>query len=212
MLRRRDREKEMQREARRLVDTYGNLVMRLAYTYLGSRQDAEDVSQDVLCKLITRRTPFNSPEHEKAWTIRCTSNACKDILRSAARTRNVALEAAGEVRDTSQEATEDETPGLVTRAVMELPPLYREVIYLHYYEDMSIKEIAGSIGESECAVAKRLSRARAELRSKLEGENDEQHADEVSRRDVRRHTVPREAGSDDAGDRLRCAECRGQGA
>ena len=202
----------MQREARRLVDTYGDLVMRLAYTYLGSRQDAEDVSQDVLCKLITRSAPFNGPEHEKAWTIRCTSNACKDILRSAARTRNVALEAAGEVRDTSQEATEDETPGLVTRAVMELPPLYREVIYLHYYEDMSIKEIAGSTGASECAVAKRLSRARAELRSKLEGENDEQHADEVSRRDVSHHTVPREAGSDDAGDRLRCAECRGQGA
>ena len=202
----------MQREARRLVDTYGDLAMRLAYTYLGSRQDAEDVSQDVLCKLITRHTPFNSPEHEKAWTIRCTSNACKDILRSTARTRNVALEAAGEVRDTSQEATGDEPPGLVTRAVMELPPLYREVIYLHYYEDMSIREIAGSIGASECAVAKRLSRARTELRSRLEGKNNEQHANEVSRGDVKHHAVPREAGPNDAGDRLCCAEGDGQGA
>lgn len=59
MLRKRDRKQEVQREARHLVDTYGNLVMRLAYTYLGSRQDAEDVSQDALCKLITRRTPLN---------------------------------------------------------------------------------------------------------------------------------------------------------
>lgn len=202
----------MQREARRLVDTYGDLVMRLAYTYLGSRQDAEDVSQDVLCKLITRSAPFNGPEHEKAWTIRCTSNACKDILCSAARTRNVALEAAGEVRDTSQETAGDEPPGLVTRAVMKLPPLYHEVIYLHYYEDMSIREIAGSIGASECAVAKRLSRARTELRSRLEGKNDEQHADKVSRGDVRHHAVPREAGSDGTGDRLRRTEFEGQGA
>ena len=60
----RGREEEVQREARRLVDTYGNLAMRLAYTYLGSRQDAEDVSQDVLCKLICRLRPFESPEHE----------------------------------------------------------------------------------------------------------------------------------------------------
>ena len=59
MLRGRDREREVQREARRLVDTYGDLAMRLAYTYLGSRQDAEDVSQDVLCKLIARHTPLN---------------------------------------------------------------------------------------------------------------------------------------------------------
>ncbi len=44
MFRRRDREREVQREARRLVDTYGDLAMRLAYTYLGSRQDAEDVT------------------------------------------------------------------------------------------------------------------------------------------------------------------------
>ena len=53
---------------------------------------------------------------------------------------------------------------------MKLPPLYREVIYLHYYEDLSIREITGPIGASECAVAKRLSRARTEPRSRLEGD------------------------------------------
>ncbi len=120
----RGREEEVQREARRLVDTYGNLTMRLAFTYLGSRQDAEDVSQDVLCKLICRQRPFESPEHEKAWVIRCTANACKDELRSAARSRNVALTAAGEVADQSAQVEDlvekSELPGRVTAARAEL--------------------------------------------------------------------------------------------
>ncbi len=169
----RGREEEVRREARRLVDTYGNLAMRLAYTYLGSRQDAEDVSQDVLCKLICRQRPFESPEHEKAWVIRCTANACKDELRSAARSRNVALTAAGEVEDQSAQVEElvekSELPGRVTAAVMRLSPPYREAVYLYYYEGMSIRQMARATGATEAAVTKRLSRAR----EKSDGNHDE---------------------------------------
>ena len=183
----RGREEEVRREARRLVDTYGNLAMRLAYTYLGSRQDAEDVSQDVLCKLICRQRPFESPEHEKAWVIRCTANACKDELRSAARSRNVALTAAGEVADQSPQVEElvekSELPGRVTAAVMRLSPPYREAVYLHYYEGMSIRQIARATGATEAAVTKRLSRARAELRKSLEEKSDGKHDEGVSGRD-----------------------------
>ena len=185
----RGREEEVQREARRLVDTYGNLTMRLAFTYLGSRQDAEDVSQDVLCKLICRQRPFESPEHEKAWVIRCTANACKDELRSAAaaRSRNVALTAAGEVEDQSAQVEElvekSELPGRVTAAVMRLSPPYREAVYLYYYEGMSIRQIARATGATEAAVTKRLSRARAELRKSLEEKSDGNHDEGVSGRD-----------------------------
>lgn len=183
----RGREEEVQREARRLVDTYGNLTMRLAFTYLGSRQDAEDVSQDVLCKLICRQRPFESPEHEKAWVIRCTANACKDELRSAARSRNVALTAAGEVADQSAQVEDlvekSELPGRVTAAVMRLSPPYREAVYLHYYEGMSIRQIARATGATEAAITKRLSRARAELRKSLEEKSDGNHDEGVSGRD-----------------------------
>ena len=166
---------EAQREARRLVDEYGDLALRLAYTYLGSLEDAQDVSQDVLCKLVCRREPFRGPEHERAWVIRCTANACKDVLRSASRRREVALDAVGELAcatgqdEVADSLEEDELPGRVTRAVMGLPPLYREAVYLHYYEGMSIAQIARSTEASQSAVAKRLSRAREELRERLEG-------------------------------------------
>ena len=195
-----NRDERARREAQRLVDTYGDLALRLAYTYLGSRQDAEDVSQDVLCKLITRREPFNGPEHEKAWVIRCTANACKDLLRSAARTRNVPLDAVTELPDAAVTGDADDVPGQVTRAVMALPPLYREVIYLHYYESMSIKEIATAVGAGQSAVAKRLSRAREELRERLEGHDDgrddARDSGTVSGRDGNGQALQRAAGAD----------------
>lgn len=197
--RRRDSSEEVQREARRLVDEYGDLTLRLAYTYLGSRQDSEDVSQDVLCKLLCRKEPFNGPEHERAWVIRCTSNACKDLLRSASRRRNVSLDQVAEVPDATAETDADDVPGEVTRAVMGLPPTYREVIYLHYYENMSLRQIAEAVGASEGAVAKRLSRARAELRERLEGTNDERHGNEVSGRDGSGRAHQGTEGQDGAG-------------
>lgn len=201
-----DRENKARREAQRLVETYGDLALRLAYTYLGSRQDAEDVSQDVLCKLITHRKPFNGPEHQKAWVIRCTINACKDLLRSAAHTRNVSLGEATNLPLVALTLDAQNIPGQVTRAVMDLPPLYREVIYLHYYEDMSIKEIAAALNAGPSAVAKRLSRAREKLRERLEehddGPNDAHDSADVSRRNGNDQAFRREAPADDGCHRL----------
>ncbi len=75
----------MQTEAERLVCAYSDLILRFSYTYLGSVQDAEDICQNVLIKLMTLSPEFSSLEHEKAWVIRVTANACKDLLRTAAR-------------------------------------------------------------------------------------------------------------------------------
>lgn len=82
----------MQIDAERLVADYSDLILRLSYTYLGSKQDAEDICQNVLLKLITSQPTFSSKEHEKAWVIRVTANACKDLLKSAAWQRTVGLE------------------------------------------------------------------------------------------------------------------------
>lgn len=68
-------------EARRLVSTYSNLILRLSFTYLKSTHDAQDICQSVLMKLIERQKAFQDLEHEKAWVVRTTANACKDALR-----------------------------------------------------------------------------------------------------------------------------------
>lgn len=70
-------------DAERLVQTYSDLILRLAYTYLKSTHDAEDICQNIFLKLLTGGQTFDSPAHEKAWIIRATANACKDSLRAA---------------------------------------------------------------------------------------------------------------------------------
>lgn len=154
-------------DAERLVQTYSDLILRLAYTYLKSTHDAEDICQNIFLKLLTSGQIFDSPAHEKAWIIRATTNACKDSLRAAHR-RNVGLEAAAA---TPAPAAPDSD---VLDAVMALPRKYREAVYLHYYEGYSVREIASLLGQSESAVSAHLSRGRKSLRTTLGGDFYEQ--------------------------------------
>ena len=150
-------------DAERLVQTYSDLILRLAYTYLKSTHDAEDICQNIFLKLLTGGQTFDSPAHEKAWIIRATANACKDSLRAAHR-RNVGLEAAA---TTPAPAAPDSD---VLDAVMALPRKYREAVYLHYYEGYSAQEIARMLGKTPSAVASLLHRGRLRLKTLLESE------------------------------------------
>ncbi len=147
--------------AERLVATYADMILRLSYVYLHSTADAEDICQTVLLRVMTQAPAFAGAEHERAWIIRTTKNACKDLLKSAARRSTIALEAIGE-----PEAPEM-PDGTVADAVARLPYDQREAIHLHYYEGLPISEVARLVGASEAAVAKRLSRARQTLRRTL---------------------------------------------
>ncbi len=150
-----------EREAERLVNAYADLILRLSYTYLKSTQDAEDICQTVFLKLISSRKRFESSEHERAWIIRATINACKDELR-AFRRKARPLEEAAEVAALTVVDSD------ALEAVMALPKKYREAVYLFYYEGYSIKEIAGLLHRSEAAVSAHLSRGRKRLRELLE--------------------------------------------
>ena len=151
-------------EAERLVNAYSDLILRLSYTYLKSTEDAKDICQTVFLKLLEKPREFDSPEHERAWIIRAAINQCKDQLKSRWRRTTVDLEAARAVP--APEAEE----GSLLAAVELLPPKYRAVIYLYYYEGYSAREIAGLLGETPAAVATQLSRGREKLRTHLEQE------------------------------------------
>ena len=155
-------------EAERLVGAYADLILRLSYTYLKSTHDAEDICQTVLLKLMGAPARFEGPEHERAWVIRTTANACKDVLRSGHRRRTVGLEAAPDA------AAPEEPESEVVDAVMALPEKYREAVYLYYYEGYSVREVAALLGRSEAAVSAHLSRGRKSLRQTLGGEFYEQ--------------------------------------
>lgn len=64
------------------VELYGDMVFRLAYSYLKNRADAEDVMQESLLKLYVEPREFESPDHEKHWLLRVAANECKKLLRS----------------------------------------------------------------------------------------------------------------------------------
>lgn len=151
-------------EAERLVDTYSDLILRLSYTYLKSTEDAKDICQTVFLRLLEKPRGFESPEHERAWIIRAAVNLCKDQLKSHWHRTTVDLEAARAVP--APEAEE----GSLLAAVNLLPPKYRTVIYLYYYEGYSANEIAQLLREKPATVATQLSRGREKLRTHLEQE------------------------------------------
>ena len=117
-----------ERETNEAIERYGDTVRRLCMIHLKNEADTQDIFQRVFLKYLLHTTDFESREHEKAWFIRVTINACRDVLKSVFRRRTVSLD---EVRDLP--APEGEG-GEVLRAVLSLPRKYREVIYLHYYE------------------------------------------------------------------------------
>ena len=149
-------------EAARLVETYGDMILRLCHAWLRSPHDAEDICQTVFLKVLESGRTFESPAHEKAFLTRAAVNACKDELK-AARRRNVALDACAE------QAAPAPNRGELTEAVAALDEKYRIVIYLHYYEGYTAREIASILRVPVPTVTTRLRRARAQLGELLEG-------------------------------------------
>ena len=154
-------------DAERLVQTYSDLILRLAYTYLKSTHDAEDICQNIFLKLLTGGQTLTVRRTKKRGSSARPPMPARDSLRAAHR-RNVGLEAAAA---TPAPAAPDSD---VLDAVMALPRKYREAVYLHYYEGYSVREIASLLGQSESAVSAHLSRGRKSLRTTLGGDLYEQ--------------------------------------
>ena len=144
------------------VGRHADMIFRLAYSYLKSRADAEDVMQETLLKLYAEKNPFDSSDHERYWVTRVAVNECKRVLRSPWRRRTGPLEEApeGAAWDTPAQSE-------LFRQVMLLPPKYRAAIYLHYYEGYAVREIAQLMGANPSTVQTWLMRARGQLHTNL---------------------------------------------
>lgn len=150
------------------LDRYSDTVRRLCMVHLKNIADTEDIFQTVFLKYALRSAEFESREHEKAWFIRVTINACRDLLRSFFRIRTVSLDEL-----TEQAAPLEEDNREVLEAVLSLPLKYKEAVYLHYYEDYTAPEIAKILGKNVNTVYTLLNRARGMLKEKLGGDRDE---------------------------------------
>lgn len=144
-----------EQEINAAIDRYADTVRRLCMIQLKNYADTEDIFQNVFLKYALSSRSFESPEHEKAWFIRVTINACKDLIKSFFRSRTVSLD---QLMEQPGQLLEDHRE--VLEAVISLPRKYREVIYLHYYEGYTAPQISEILGKNTNTVYTLLARSK----------------------------------------------------
>lgn len=149
-------------EAQRFVADYANPILRLCLTYSLTREDAQDICQEIFLKLLEQNRAFADREHEKAYILRMAINACKNLLKSAGRRRVVPMDEAECLPAPEEEG------GELMELIRALPEHYGAAVYLFYYEGYSLDEIAKLCSCTSAAARKRLSRSRKLLAKELE--------------------------------------------
>lgn len=157
-------------DTNRAIEQYADMVRRICLVHLKNESDTEDIFQTVFLKYVLHSAPFESEEHEKAWLIRVTVNACRDLLRDLFRARTVPLEQWQALAPSSPDPETRE----VLEAVLALPVKYRDVVYLHYYEGYTAAEIGAMLRASPNTVLSWLSRGRKKLKERMIGGFDDE--------------------------------------
>lgn len=163
----RNKQAESDREIVRIVETYSDMLMRIALNRVNSIAEAEDVVQSTFERLMKRQPRFENREHEKAWLIKTAIRICIDEARKNARHVSVPL------NEEIAAAYSEESFELLD-TIRQLPEKDRDAVYLFYYEEYTVREIAKLLGEREGTTRSRLSRARQKLRTIMEGDAYEQ--------------------------------------
>ncbi len=150
-----------------LLTQYLNPLLRMCFLYLKDKHLAEDAVQDTFLRVYEKYPQFRGEAEEQTWIMRIAINVCKGYLRSAWHKKVDDLAALETIPTHYHEDTlRDDT---LVLEVMKLPPKYKEVVMLFYYQDMSIKEIAKVLRCPSGTVSVRLKRAREQLEKKLKG-------------------------------------------
>jgi len=134
----------------------------IALSFTKSKDDAEDILQNIFLKLWKHKKPFHDAAHMDKWlTVLCV-NESKNHLKSPFRKKNTPLNETDQLYTFKEDYSYD-----LFSAVMSLPKEERIVIHLFYYEDMPLKEISGLLAIKENAVKARLYRARKNMKKIL---------------------------------------------
>lgn len=146
------------------LEHYGDMLLRLAFSYMKNIYDAEDVVQDVFVQLLKNIEIFGSTDHKKHWLICVARNICKNKLKSAWFKKHVEL--------TDMPYYDEYKESSVLKQVIKLPLKYREIIHLYYYEGYNTVEISNIVDRKEATVRSLLSRGRTMLKKELKEEYD----------------------------------------
>jgi RNA polymerase sigma-70 factor (ECF subfamily) len=139
----------------------------VAYSVLLDRALAEDAAQQAFAKACAKIRGLKQFDRFGPWLTTICRNGAQDMMR--ARKRDTLLHKAA-AADASARANNNGFDVAVKDAVDKLPAMYREVIVLHYYSQMSYREIESALGLSGDVVKGRLARARKQMQVHLEKE------------------------------------------
>jgi len=155
----------------KLIDLYGNDVLRIANMYTKNLTIAEDIFQEVFLKVTKKLYLFRNESSEKTWIIRITINTCKDYLKNSWQTKVFPSEKVSEqindLTNPDDEILSTESSQLILNEIFNLPIIYKDVILLYYYKSFSTSEIAKILAIPEATVRIRMKRAREILKEKL---------------------------------------------
>jgi len=157
-----------------MMTRYGQDILRLVFSYVENEAIAEELTQDIFVKCYKSLHTYRGKSTLKTWLWRIAINHCKDFLKSwynkkVINTGEELLNNKPSNEAVEQTVIQKEEEGQLVSALMDLPIKYREVIFLFYYEELSIKEIAMMTEVGENTVKTRLRRSKQLLKERLEG-------------------------------------------
>ncbi len=173
-----------ERAVAELADTYGPKIHQLAFRYLHNKEDAEEVTQDVLFKVYRKVGAFRGDSALSSWIYRITFNAAMSRLRTARYQRTLSMDRqaaadrgdgadapAIDPADWSQMADESvlrsEMRRQVLRAILALPAIYRAPVVLRDLQGMSTEQASAMLKVKDQTLKSRLHRGRLILRKQL---------------------------------------------
>ena len=151
----------------RLVESYQTPLLHLSYMILRDETLAEDAVQETYLKAYKALKTFRGESSEKTWLFRIGVNVCRDMRRSRW-FRYMDRRITPDTLPIPAKET-DEDHAALAQAIDLLPDKYKEVILLHYYQNMNVAETAQALGIAPSSVSNRLKKARARLKTLLEG-------------------------------------------
>ena len=147
-----------------LAKKYMDKIFRLAFSYLKSYADADDITQNVLLSLYRTEYEFENEDHVRNWLMKVTVNECRKFWRRPFRSHE-------NIDDYAETLVfEDQSYRELFEAIMRLDKKSRLIVILYYIEGYSIKEIAEILEIPAGTVGTRLSRARMQLKQYLKEE------------------------------------------
>lgn len=158
---------------RLLLERHYDMVFRMAYRFLGSRADAEDMAQEVAVALASKVRLFKGGSAFSTWLYRVVINACRDHARGQSRHRRLQVDYA--VAHAHREADWDESDRRckwLYRAINELDPALKATALLILAEDLSHAQAGEILGVKESTVSWRMHEVRKKLKVMASASND----------------------------------------